>query len=67
MFYLMMHATHFIYGYMASELRYTYKEGNVYLLNTFYLAARIFYIHHPTDKTAHTMAFVNPVMEHWLE
>ena len=22
---------------------------------------------HPTDRIAHTMAFVTPVMEHWLE
>ena len=24
-------------------------------------------MHHPTDKLAHTMAFVTPVVEHWLE
>ena len=24
-------------------------------------------MHHPTDRTAHTTAFVTPVMEHWLE
>ena len=37
MFYLMMHSTHFIYGYMASDI---WKEGNVLFndtLNTFYL------------------------------
>ena len=22
---------------------------------------------HPTDRIAHTMAFVTPVVEHWLE
>ena len=27
----------------------------------------LFYMHHPTDRIAHTMAFVTPVMEHWLE
>ena len=26
-----------------------------------------FYIHHPTDRIIHTMAFVTPVVEHWLE
>ena len=26
-----------------------------------------FYMHHPTDRIAHTVAFVTPVMEHWLE
>ena len=25
------------------------------------------YMHHPTDRTAHTLAFVTPVVEHWLE
>ena len=26
-----------------------------------------FIFHHPTDKIAHTTAFVTLVMEHWLE
>ena len=26
-----------------------------------------FYMHHPTDRTTHTTAFVTPVVEHWLE
>ena len=26
-----------------------------------------FIMHYPTEKIAHTMAFVTPVMEHWLE
>ena len=26
-----------------------------------------FYMHHPTDRIAHTIAFVTPVVEHWLE
>ena len=25
------------------------------------------YMHHPTDRIAHTTAFVTPVVEHWLE
>ena len=24
-------------------------------------------MHHPTDRIAHTMAFLIPVVEHWLE
>ena len=24
-------------------------------------------MHHPTDRITHTMAFVTPVVEHWLE
>ena len=47
------------------------KEGNVLFkdaLNTFYLQLYgIFYMHHPTDRMTHTMAFVTPVVEHWLE
>ena len=26
-----------------------------------------FYMHHPTDRIAHTTAFVTPVVKHWLE
>ena len=24
-------------------------------------------MHHPSDRTTHTTAFVTPVVEHWLE
>ena len=24
-------------------------------------------MHHPTDRIAHTMDFVTPVVEHWME
>ena len=34
---------------------------------SFLLAARVLYMHHPTDRKTHTMAFVTPVVEHWLE
>ena len=34
---------------------------------SFRLAARVFYVHHPTDRITHTMAFVTPVVDHWLE
>ena len=27
----------------------------------------VFYMHHPTEKIAHTMAFGTHVVEHWLE
>ena len=27
----------------------------------------LFYMHHPTDRIAHTTAFVTPVVKHWLE
>ena len=26
-----------------------------------------FYMHHPTDRISHTLAFVTPVVDHWLE
>ena len=26
-----------------------------------------FYMHHPTDRIAHTTTFVTPVVEHWLK
>ena len=26
-----------------------------------------FYMHHATDRLAHTTAFIKPIVEHWLE
>ena len=63
MFYLTMHSTHFIYGYMASDIwlrtiMIVRKETRCrHLGYSYWLAARI----------AHTTAFVTPVVEHWLE
>ena len=57
MFYLTMHSTHFIYGYMAFDAWTT-------LLN---LQEGFFYMHHPTDRIAYTIAFVTPVVDHWLK
>ena len=31
------------------------------------LSEWFFYMHHPTDRIAHTTAFVTPVVGHWLE
>ena len=31
------------------------------------LTARVFYMHHPTDRITQTTAFVTPVVDHWLE
>ena len=73
MFYLMMHSTHFIYGYMASDIwqRTTQiaREETCcrHMGYSFRLTARVlllFYMHHPTVRIT---AFVTPVMEHWLE
>ena len=63
MFYLTTHSTHFIYGYMASDLwlrtiLIVRKETSCrHIGYSFRLAARI----------AHTTALVTPVVEHWLE
>ena len=29
--------------------------------------ASFFYMDYPTDRTAHTTAFIGPVVDHWLE
>ena len=43
------------------------ERGNL-LGYSFRLAVRVvLYMHHPTDRITHTMAFVTPVVEHWLE
>ena len=68
MFYLTTHSTHFIYGYMASDIVKDHSDsekGNP--LPPHRLQQGFFYMHHPTDRITHTTAFVAPVVEHWLE
>ena len=73
MFYLTTQSTHFIYGYMASDIwlrtiQIVRKETCCrHIGYSFRLTARVLFMHHPTDRIAHTMAFVTPVVEHWLE
>ena len=73
MFYLTTHSTHFIYGYMASDIwlrtiPIVRKETRCrHIGYSLRLTARVLYIHHPTDRIAHTTAFLTPVVEHWLE
>ena len=44
------------------------ERGNRHMGYSFRLTARVLlYINHPTDRIAHTTAFVKPVVEHWLE
>ena len=68
-FYLTTHSTHFIYGYMASDIwlrtiLIVRKETRCrHIGYSFRLTARV----HPTDRITHTTAFVIPVVEHWLE
>ena len=73
MFYLTTHSTHFIYGYMASDIwlrtiLIVRKETRCRHIDYSYrLTARFFYMHHPTDRITHTTTFVTPVVEHWPE
>ena len=73
MFYLTTHSTHFIYGYMASDIwlkDHSYSEkGNPLPPHRLLLSINrqgFFYMHHPTDRIAHTTAFVTPVVDHAL-
>ena len=72
MFYLMTHSTHFIYGYIASDIwlrtiLIVRKETRCRHIGYSYrLTARVL-LHAPTDRITHTTAFVKPVVEHWLE
>ena len=66
MFYLTTHSTHFIYGYMASDMvqdPLDSERGNQLPPHG---QQGFFYMHHPTYRITHTTAFVTPVVEHWL-
>ena len=73
MFYLTTHSKHFIYGYMALDIwkmtiQIAREETRCrHIGYSFRLTARFFYLHHPTNRIAHTTAFLKPVVEHWLE
>ena len=73
MLYLTTHSTHFIlrlYGVGHMVIDHSDSErgnplpphGLLFLINS-----KGSYMHHPTDRTAHTTAFVTPVVKHWLE
>ena len=62
MFYLTTHSTHFIYGYMASDIIMVKDHSDSERVNPLPP-----YIHYPTDRIATTTVFVTPVVEHWLE
>ena len=65
MFYLTTHSTHFIYGYMASDMVKDHSDSE--RGNPLPPHELLFSINHPTYRIAHTTAFVTPVVEHWLE
>ena len=73
MFYLTTHSTHFIYGYMSSDIGLrtiliVRKETRCRHIGYSYrLTARVLLYAYPTDMITHTTAFVTPVVEHWLE
>ena len=72
MFYLTTHSTHFIYGYMASDIWLRtiliVREGTScrHVGYSFRLTARVL-LYAPSHRIAHSTAFVTPVVEHWLE
>ena len=75
MFYLTTHSTHFIYGYMVSDIwlrtiLIARKETRCRHIGYSYrLTARVLLYapSHRQDNTYRTTAFVTPVVEHWLE
>ena len=66
MFYLTMHSTHFIYGYMASDIwlrtiLIVRKETRCRNIGYSYrLTARVLYMHHPRqDSTYHSLCYTS--------
>ena len=71
MLYLTTHSTHFIYGYMASDMvkdHYDNEKGNPLPPHRllFPINSKGSFIC-TIPQTAHTTAFVTPDVEHWLE
>ena len=68
-----LHISKRVHGYMASDIWQSTTEiaredtRCRHMGYSFRLAARCFYMHHPTDRITHTTAFVTPVVQHWLE
>ena len=69
MFYLMTHSTHFIYGYMASNMVKDHSDserGNPLLPHELFfpISSKGSFICIIPDRVTHTTAFVTPVVEH---
>ena len=61
-FYLQLYGIrHMVKVYSDSE------KGNLLLPHRLLFPISGIYMHHPTDRITHTMAFVTSVVEHWLE
>ena len=73
MFYLTTHATHFIYGYMASDtwlrtILIVRKETRCRHIGYSYRLAARDLLYAPSHRQDNTYtAFITPVVEHWLE
>ena len=71
MFYLTMHLTHFIYGYMVSDMVKDHSDSESWNLLPhglfFPISSKDSFIWTIPDRIAHTTAFDIPVMENWLE
>ena len=70
MFYLTTHSTHFIYGYMASDMFKDHSDsekGNPLSPHRLLLSINSKGSFICTIPQTHTTAFVTPVVEHWLE
>ena len=61
MFYLTMHSTHFIYGYMASDHTYSERKPAATTWATFRLAARVllYASSHRKDDTYHGLCYTS--------
>ena len=62
LFYLRTHSTHFLWDHSESETKLIAATTWATLGQQV-----ILYMHHPTDRIAHTTTFVTPVVEYWLE
>ena len=71
MFYLRTHSTHFIYGYMASDIQtiqIAREETRCrHIGYSFQLAAKVLLYAPSLDRIEHSLAFVTSVVEHWLD
>ena len=63
MFYLTTNSTHFIYGYMASDI----WLRTILIVRKETRCRHMGYSFRLTERIAHTTAFVTPVVGHWLE
>ena len=52
---------------MVKEHSYSEKENLLLPLHGLLFYIVLFYMHNTTDRIAQTIAFVTPVMKHWLE